>query len=288
MLERVDRLLVAVRDRAAAADTFARLLGAAPVRDATSGALAARCTVLALGDGEVELCEPAGDGPVRAHVDRWGEGLFAAGFATRDPDALAARLAAQQVAFEREDGRLVLPAAATGGLPVVISPLAQRARVGPVSFVYEVTHALDTDWREAMARHVRLFGLDPSRFSPIESARWGYEGTLTLFDPPGRLDRIELAQTFADRPGPMRRFVERRGGDCLYMAFVEAHDFDGLKARLLAAGARLAARGGDVAAERDTMWVLPASLHGLLLGVSRTSFAWTWSGRPERVVPIPA
>ena len=287
MLERVDRLLVAVRDRASAADTFGRLLGTAPVREATSGALAARCTVLALGESEVELCEPVGDGPVRTHVERWGEGLFCAGFATRDVDALAARLAAQQAAFERDGARLVLPAATTGGLPVVVSPLAQRPRVGPVGFVYEVTHALDSDWREASARHARLFGLDPSRFSPIESTRWGYAGTLTLFDPPARLDRIELAQTFADRPGPMRRFVERRGGDCLYMAFAEAHDFDGLKARLLAAGAKLAARGGDVAAERDTMWVLPASLHGLLLGVSRTSFAWTWSGRPERVAPLP-
>lgn len=285
MLERVDRLLVAVRDRAAAAATFTTLLGAVAVRESDSAALAARSTVLALGDSEIELCEPAGDGPVRDHVERWGEGLFAAGFATRDVAALAARLVAQQAAFERDGARLVLPAATTGGVPMVISPLAARPRVGPVSFVYEVTHALDSDWRTVMARHVQLFGLDASRFSPIDSPRWGYAGTLTLFDP-ARLDRIELSQTFADKPGPMRRFVERRGGDCLYMAFVEAHDFDGLKARLLSAGAKLAARGGEVAAERDTMWVLPASLHGLLLGVSRTSFAWTWSGRPDRVLPL--
>ncbi len=131
-----------------------------------------------------------------------------------------------------------------------------------------------------------MFGLDPARFSPISSKRFGYEGTLTLFDPPARLDRIELSQTFADRPGAMRRFVERRGGDSLYMCYIETHDFDALKARLLEAGAALIPRGPDIAVERDGLWVHPKSLHGMLLGVSRTTLAWEWSGRPELVEPL--
>jgi hypothetical protein len=115
----------------------------------------------------------------------------------------------------------------------------------------------------------------------------GYEGTLTLFDPPARLDRIELSQTFADQPGTMRRFVERRGGDALNMCFIETDEFDTLKQRLLDAGATLTARGGDIATERDGMWVHPKNLHGLLLGISRGMFAWEWSGRPDLVVRLP-
>ncbi len=285
MLERVDRMQIAVRDRVRAADTYVRLLGAAPVREADSAHLNAARTVLALGESEIELCEPRGPGVVRDFLERWGEGLLAAGYATSRLAALAAHLDAQGAPFARDGEQLWIPGTTTAGFPMVVSALVPRPRVGPVSFLYEATNTLASDWRTVAERYVRLFGLDASKFSPIASRRFGDEGTLTLFDPPARLDRIELSQTFADRPSAMRRFVERRGGDSLYMCYVEAHDFDGLKSRLLAGGARLTSRGADIAGERDGLWVHPADLHGLLLGVSRTSFAWTWSGRPDLVRP---
>ncbi|MEK7387580.1 MAG: hypothetical protein AABZ83_14165, partial [candidate division NC10 bacterium] len=65
MLERVDRVQLAVRDRHAAAKAFADLLGARPARESESLHLGARRTVLALGESEIELCEPAGAGMVR-------------------------------------------------------------------------------------------------------------------------------------------------------------------------------------------------------------------------------
>jgi len=286
MLERVDRMLLAVLDRAQAARTFERLLGAVADREETSAHLGARRTILRVGESELELCEPTGPGPVADFIDRWGEGLFAAGYATSRLEALAAHLDRIGVGYAREDGQLHLPGSATAGFPMVISAVAERPRVGPVSFFYEATNTLDSDWRAVAQRYADMFGLDPSRFSPIASERFGYEGTLTLFDPPARLDRIELSQTFADRPGAMRRFVERRGGDSLYMCYVETHDFDALKARLLDAGAALIPRGPDIAGERDGLWVHPKSLHGMLLGVSRTTLAWEWSGRPELVQPL--
>jgi hypothetical protein len=286
MLERVDRMLMAVRDRAQASRTFERLLGAAPDREESDAHLGARRAVLRVGESELELCEPTGPGPVADFIDRWGEGLFAAGYATSRLEELASHLERIGAGYTREGGRLHLPGSTTAGFPMVISALAQRPRIGPVIFFYEATNALDSDWRAVARRYTEMFGLDPSRFSPISSARFGYEGTLTLFDPPARLDRIELSQTFADRPGAMRRFVERRGGDSLYMCYIETHDFDALKARLLEAGATLIPRGPDVAGERDGLWVHPKSLHGMLLGVSRTTLAWEWSGRPELVRPL--
>ena len=288
MLDRVDRMQIAVKDRAHAAETFAKMLGAQTDRESFSKHLNARRTVMRLGESELELCEPAGAGPMQAFIDRWGEGLFAAGYASTRLEALAARLLSLGVPFTREDGQLHLPGSSTFGFPMVISTLVERERIGPVSFFYEATNTLATDWHQVAARYSELFDLDASRFSPIASKRFGYEGTLTLFNPPARLDRIELSQTFADQPSAMRRFVDRRGGDSLYMCYIETHDFDGLKQRLLDAGATLTLRTGDVATERDGLWVHPKNLHGLLLGVSRRTMAWTWSGRPELVEPAPA
>ena len=89
-------------------------------------------------------------------------------------------------------------------------------------------------------------------------------------------------------PSPYHVDVERRGGDSLYMCYIETHDFDALKARLLAEGATLTPREGDIAREREGLWVHPKNLHGVLLGVSRTTLAWEWSGRPELVQPLAA
>ena len=76
MLERVDRMQLEVRDRARATRTFVERLGAAPVREADSAFLSDRRTILALGESELELCEPAGPGAVQSHLERWGEGLL--------------------------------------------------------------------------------------------------------------------------------------------------------------------------------------------------------------------
>lgn len=285
MLDRCDRLQIAVTDRRAAARTFMALLGAEPARESASRHLAAKITVLAVGESEIELCQPDGAGRAQDHLSRNGEGLMTAGYSTPDIDRLAAHLEREGVAIVREDGRLYLGPPATPGLPMVISPSKQRRRVGPVSFLYETTNTLASDWRQAAATYARLFALDPSRFSEIGSKRFGYQGTLTLFDPPNRLDRIELSQ-IVDPNSAMGRFVARRG-DSLYMAYVETHDLPAIKARLVAGGARYTPRGQDPIAEADGLWVHPKDLHGLLLGVSRTGLAWEWSGRKDLVPPRP-
>jgi hypothetical protein len=288
MLDRVDRMLLAVKDRERATETFVRLFGARFEREVPSTALVAQRSILRLGESELELCQPTGPGPAQSHLDRWGEGLIAAGYASTRLPALLDRLVAQRVAFERDGDQAFLPATSTFGFPMMLSAWTEKERVGPVSFIYEATNALETDWRVVSARYSEIFGLDASRFSEIGSERFGYAGTLTLFNPPARLDRIELSQTFAGKGGAMRRFVERRGGDGLYMCYLETDRFDELKDRLLAGGAVLTPRGPDIAHERDNVWVHPKSLHGMLLGISRETFAWDWSGRPELIQPAKA
>ena len=283
MLERVDRVQLAVRDRRAAARTFADLLDARPVREADSAYLGARRTILALGESEIELCEPSGPGPAREHLERWGEGLLSAGFAAPDLGTLRSRLAAQGAETVEDGGQVYVPPSETPGMRVVLSP---SRRVAPAAArLYEVTNTLASDWKAAAARYTALFGLDPPRFSPIASARFGYAGTLTLFDPPARLDRIEISQV-TNASSAMGRWVARRG-DSLYMCYLETADVVPLVARLARRGARWTPRGTDPAAERDGLWIHPGALHGLLLGVSRPSLAWEWSGRPELVTPTP-
>lgn len=282
MLERVDRIQLAVADAAEAARTFQEILGAEPAREEASDYLNARRTVLALGASEVELCEPLGPGIVRAHLDRWGPGLLTAGFSVPSVAALRAHLFSEGVEFTKEGEQTYLEPTVTAGMRVVVSPAVAARRLGLVSHLYEVTNTLVSPWEAAAERYARLFGLDPSRFSPIASERFGYTGTLTLFDPPARLDRIEISQV--TRPDTAMGRWAAKHGDSLYMCYAETEDVGAIVRRLTRRQARFTPRGGDPLAERDGLWIHPSALSGLLLGISRTTVAWEWSGRPERVV----
>lgn len=281
MLERVDRVQLAVEDREAAARVFDEVLGAQPVRETSSPHLGATRLVLALGSSEVELCQPSGPGPAADHLRTQGEGLMTAGFSTRDMGALTANLARHACRFVVEGEQVYLEPSQTVGMRVVLTPDVTRPAVGRVRHLYEVTNALGSDWRAAAERYTRIFGLNPSRFSPIKSERFGYVGTLTLFDPADRLDRIEISQV-TDPKTAMGRWVAKRG-DSLYMCYCEVDDIRPIIERLTARGGRFTTRGPDAAAERDGLWIHPSSLCGLLLGVSRTTVGWEWSGQPARV-----
>jgi hypothetical protein len=283
MLDRCDRVQIAVHDAAKAAERFRELLGAETARRDHSRHLTARRTVLAVGESEFELCEPDGEGLSREFLRRRGEGLMTAGYCTADLDRMARRWEGLGIAYDRDGEQLYLAPDVTFGLPMVLSQSTYRRRVGPVSFLYETTNTLVSDWRRVAAVYAGLFGLDPARFSTIGSQRFGYVGTLTLFDPPNRLDRIELSQVTDDQHA-MGRFA-RRWGDSLYMCYVEVHDWPEVRRRLLEANARYTPRGSDTVSDPDGGWIHPRELHGLLLGVSRTGLAWEWSGRPDLVPP---
>ena len=282
MLEGVDRIQMAVADAAPVAQAFHDILGAEPARQDDSDYLNARRTILALGGSEVELCVPRGAGVVRAHLDRWGPGLLTAGFSVASVPALRAHLVAEDVEFTKEGDQTYLEPGETVGMRVVISPRGRRPVTGLVHHLYEVTNTIVSDWTVAAERYTRLFGLDPARFSPIHSDRFGYIGTLTLFDPPARLDRIEISQV-TDPASAMGRWAAKHG-DSLYMCYAETDDVGAIVRRLGRHQARFTPRGGDPLAERDGLWIHPSALGGLLLGISRTTVAWEWSGRPELVI----
>lgn len=275
MLSRVDRVQLVVDDRAAAAETFAALFGAVPVGEDVSVVLNARRTTLQAGISLFELLEPAGPGPVANFAERARGGLYGVVFATPDLGAMARHLDSQEVPFTAEGDALVLGEDATHGMPTTIVPDVAREPVGHIRCLYEVTNPV-ADWQDTAGLYTRIFGLDPTRYSPIESSLYGYRGTLTLFDPPARLDRIEITQTWGDLA--MDRFYKRRGPG-LYMCYVETDDVVGLAERLRARNARFT-DNADRPPE-DGLFIHPTALHGMLMGVSKTNFAWVWSGRPE-------
>jgi catechol 2,3-dioxygenase-like lactoylglutathione lyase family enzyme len=275
MLDRVDRMLIAVRDRTAAAATFSAVLGAEKTGDDSLALYNASRTTMRAGDSEFDLLEPSGDGPVAELLDSRGEGIFGAGFSTPDLDDLTRSLEGNGVRFGREGDSLFIEPDQTHGMRTAIRQSEPREPAGLISFVYEVTNVVD-DHKATASFYTRIFGLDQSRFSPIDSEMWGYVGTLTLFNPPERLDRIEITQT-TDAARSMGRFYERRG-QSVYMCFVETPDAGAIKDRLDARKGRYQQLANDPAAG---LYIHPSALHGILMGVSATNVAWRWSGHPE-------
>jgi len=280
MLDRVDRMLLAVSNRAAAVTTFADVLGAEKVREDKLGApYNAKRSVVQAGDSEFELLEPDGEGLISQHIETWREGIFAAGFSTSDLLEIARRLDDAKLQFTYQGSQLWIEPDQTRGMRTVIQLSENRDRVGLIKGLYEVTNVV-SDHEAAASFYTDIFGLDQSRFAPIKSDVYGYIGTLTLFDPPAKLDRIEITQ-ITEPARAMGRFHARRG-DSVYMCYAEANDLSGIRERLEANDARYEPFGDDMG-----LFVHPSALAGMLMGISLTNVGWRWSGRPE-LAPVRA
>ena len=280
MLDYVDRILVAVRSLDAAERNYSNILAASRIEDFESRWLNARVRRMQLGTTQVELCEALGQGVARTHLDRWGEGLMYGGVSTPDLEAFGRHLTAHRVRFTAADERLYLEPSDLHNMPLVVSKTASKARAdGPVEFLYELTMVLASPWQDVAARYADGLGLEPQRNVGISFERFGYTGTLMMFDA-DRLDRIELSEAH-DPAFAMGRFSAKRG-DALYMCYVQTDDLADVIARLDKHGQRYTRRT-QTPVERDGLWIHPSALNGVLLGVSRHSLAWQWSGRPDRV-----
>jgi catechol 2,3-dioxygenase-like lactoylglutathione lyase family enzyme len=275
MLSRVDRVQLVVPDRREAVATWKELFGAEQVGESESQVLGAKITTVQAGISDFEFLEPSAPGPVQAWAEEWRHGLFGAGFSTPSLLDMERHLGSQAVAHQAEGDRIYIAGDVTHGMPTTITEDVAREAVGHISFLYEVTNPV-ADWQDTAAEYTRIFGLDPTRYHPIESKLYGYEGTLTLFDPPHRLDRVEITQTSGGLA--MDRFYQRRGPS-LYMCYIETADVPGLASRLRAYGARFT--DSEDRPPETGLFIHPSALFGMLMGVSATNYAWVWSGHPE-------
>ncbi len=285
MFNAVDRILVAVRDLDNAEANYRNVLGATVVGDVDSAHLNCRIRRMAVGVSEVELCTPLGPGLVQTRLDQFGEGLLFGGVTTGNLDGFAALLDSKGIAYVEADGRIYPDQDKLYGLPLAVSasPVSPPVRAGgPVEFLYELTMVLKSNWRDVAQCYADSLGLDRKNEVDITFARFGYEGTLMKFHP-DHLDRIELSEAH-DPAFPMGRFSAKRG-DAFYMCYVQTDDLADIIARLERHGHRWTRRT-DTPVEQDGLWINPSALNGVLMGVSRSSLAWGWSGKPELVQAV--
>ena len=139
MLSYVDRVQLVVPDRKLAVERWNVIFGAEQLSEDGSKFLNAHRTTVQAGRSLFELLEPAGPGPVQDFRERWGQGLYGAGFSTPDLGAMARRLEAAGVPVVDEKGHLYL-GETRFGMPTVIVQDEPREYVGHIRCVYEVTN----------------------------------------------------------------------------------------------------------------------------------------------------
>lgn len=287
MLTEIDRVQLATPDANAAASHWKSLLGAIEVGRERLCALRALRITLRAGCSDIELLEPDGTGLIETELRRRGRAhLFAAGAASPDPAKVVERACAQGAAHAGEGAQSFLRFELEGApLHFVISPETRRERAGDIDFLYEAT-VLAADQAKAVDRIAQVFGLDRASFTTITSEAFGYTGVLTLFRE-GQLHRFEVI-TPTDMEKTMGRFYRREGAS-FYMAFAESARMVEIEHRARTSNAGFTVdrpKSRPATQTADQLWLHPPALGGMMLGISRPSMAWRWSGHPERVQAI--
>ena len=287
MLLEIDRVQLAVPEMSSVAGRWQALLNAEIDTVDKVSCLGASRTRLRLGTGFIEVLEPDGAGILSDAVGNRGSHLFAAGASCLDVPGLEQQLATHTKNLTIENDQLFINGDDIGinGLRVVVSPHEERAAIGDIDFLYEAT-LLAGDSVKDTAKFADVFQLDSQEFVVIESEKFGYDGTLTLFRR-DLLHRFEVI-TPLDPANTIGRFFNKVG-PCLYMAFAESSDMLAIEQRALERGDGLTVDRPDNRASdktADQLWLHPAALGGMMLGLSRPTTAWQWSGHPERVEQI--
>jgi hypothetical protein len=287
MLTEIDRVQLITPDAAVAAEKWRALVGAEVIGRDVSAALRARRITLRAGVSDIELLEPDGAGIVETELKRRGRAhLFAAGAVSPDPAKVAAH-ARDKGATHGTEGKQHFLRFDIEGAPIhfVISPPSERKRAGDLDFLYEAT-VLAADQAKAVDRIAEVFALDKTHFTTITSEHFGYTGVLTLFRA-GLLHRFEVI-TPTDMTKTMGRFYARERAS-FYMAFAESARMVDIERRAREQSAGLTVdrpEGRSVEKGADQLWLHPPALGGMMLGISRPTMAWRWSGHPERVEAV--
>jgi catechol 2,3-dioxygenase-like lactoylglutathione lyase family enzyme len=260
MLERTDRLALAVKEAEPAIETFRAIFDTRVEGDGVDSLLGARRVTLRWGRDQLELLEPTGPGPVAEFVEKGRRGAFAGGFALAEPAKLAARLQGEGIRVHDQGAeRFVVFPGDLGGTGVILSKHVERERVGLGDRIWQITYAVE-DLEDSIADYTRLFGLENLFTNRYVHDGFGYDGAITWFDARdgAPLDSLEYLEP-KDRDKAVGRFV-RRGGNGIYMASIETDDIPEIRRRVTSSGPGWDGRdfGG---------FIHPMRLHGLLLGL---------------------
>lgn len=269
MLNRTDRLALAVPDRHKAAEAFAQIYDSEPVDDAMDETFNARRLTLGWGRDLLELLEPAGDGPVKAFLDENRRGIFAGGVASDDPAAVATRLESKGVRVQADGpDRYAVTPEDGDGVGLIVSKDAERSMVGLDTKLWQITYAVP-DLDEAITRYVDQLDMGEMYTYRYVSDLYGYEGAITWFDTDrdGLMDSLEYLDP-NDPEKAVARFLGKVGQG-IYMASIETGP--GVLAELRE---RVSSTGpGWDGTDAVLGFIHPLRQHGLLLGIV-DSEAW--------------
>jgi hypothetical protein len=274
MLERTDRLALAVPDRRVAAEAFRQLYDAEVVDDAMDAPFNARRLTLGWGGDLLELLEPAGEGPVQAFLSENRRGIFAGGFAAADPGAVAAAMEAAGVRVQSGGAdRYAVTPEDGGGTGMIISKREERPTVGLDTRLWQITYAVP-DLEAAIAHYGGLLGIGEMFTHRYVSDRFGYDGAIVWFDTEraGLLDSLEYLDP-TDPEKAVARFL-RRTGQGIYMASIETGP-----GALVELRERVTSTGPGWDGDDDILgFIHPLRQHGLLLGIVDSA---AWHARRE-------
>ena len=130
MLEQTDRVALAVPDAKQAAAGLNAIFDSEIVDDAVDADAGARRITLQWGRSQLELYEPKEEGPVANFIDQGKRGLFAGGFASSNPAAVAARLDKAGIKVTQQDDRFVVYPHDLNGTGVIMSPIDRHIPFG--------------------------------------------------------------------------------------------------------------------------------------------------------------
>lgn len=258
MIDRLDHVIVAVRDLRAAADRYAALLGREPSWQGEHPGAGTANVLFRLENTYVELLAPAGEGPVgkplRERLESHGEGLAGIAFGTPDLPAAVEALRAQggsvsdpqpgqgrdaaSGAERRWQNAFLTPASSRGPLVFAIqhhSPpeaLPLRAPVEPGGSVFALDHVvvMSADLDASRELYHEVLGLRLALDRSFEA-----RGTRILFFRVGGVT-VEVAGPIGGGPDPAA--PDRLFGLAYRVADAEA------------AARRISAAGFDVSAVR--------------------------------------
>lgn len=268
MLQRINRVLVAVPDLDAACAAFMRGLGLQRGRRLAVPDVGAITEALPLGDGWVQLLQPSEDGPVARFLQQHGAGIYGIGVET--PSLADCRLRVEQSGRQAHPLRLgdtelvclkreQLPGATVWFTAAGDGP-QPADNSSPFLGIHEATCLVEN--REGAAEtYARVFG-PPQRVERARNDAYGFLGQSLLYGSPPQECSIELAQP-AGPDAAIARFW-RKHGPSIYMVTLATDDFPRACRGFEERGVR---HTREPSAPDGTAFVHPTALAGCFVGV---------------------
>ena len=264
MLEQTDRLALAVRNANEAATNLNVIFDSVVVDDSKDLAANARRVTLQLGYDQLELYEPLGPGPVANFISSGQRGIFAGGFALKEPSVLAEKIERAGIKVSQQEDRFIIYPEDLKGTGVILSPIRDKEKVGLIDNIWQITYTIP-DLDEGVSFYNELFSLNDKLTQRYTSKVWGYHGAITWFDARkgAGLDSLEYLDPYENEKAA-GRFLSKTGNiGGIYMASVHTDDLPIVRERVLKTGGGWQESPNAV----STGFIHPKRTYGLLLGV---------------------